>query len=67
MCVHGFWEYRFLCFSSVSVYNGFGLRNKLRDSPLHDEKARGCFFSPSVLDAGHGAFIHLTASGWDVV
>ena len=33
-------------FSSVSVYNGFGLRNKLRDGPLHNEKARGCFFSP---------------------
>ena len=32
--------------SSVSVYNGFGLRNKLRDGPLHNEKARGCFFSP---------------------
>ena len=27
--------------SSVSVYNGFGLRNKLRDGPLHNEKARG--------------------------
>ena len=36
-------------FSSVSVYNGFGLRNKLRDGPLHNEKARGIFFSP------HGA------------
>ena len=35
--------------SSVSVYNGFGLRNKLRDGPLHNEKARGIFFSP------HGA------------
>ena len=33
-------------FSSVSVYNGFGLRNKLRDGPLHNEKARGIFFSP---------------------
>ena len=33
-------------FSSVSVYNGFGLRNKLRDGPLHNEKARGTFFSP---------------------
>ena len=31
-------------FSSVSVYNGFGLRNKLRDGPLHNEKARGIFF-----------------------
>ena len=30
-------------FPSVSVYNGFGLRNKLRDGPLHNEKARGCF------------------------
>ena len=29
--------------SSVSVYNGFGLRNKLRDGPLHNEKARGIF------------------------
>ena len=36
------------CFSSVSVYNGFGLRNKLRDGPLHNEKARGIFFSPCV-------------------
>ena len=36
-------------FSSVSVYNGFGLRNKLRDGPLHNEKARGCFFSPCSL------------------
>ena len=35
--------------SSVSVYNGFGLRNKLRDGPLHNEKARGIFFSPCVL------------------
>ena len=35
-------------FSSVSVYNGFGLRNKLRDGPLHNEKARGIFFSPAV-------------------
>ena len=34
------------CSSSVSVYNGFGLRNKLRDGPLHNEKARGTFFSP---------------------
>ena len=34
-------------FSSVSVYNGFGLRNKLRDGPLHNEKARGIFFSPN--------------------
>ena len=34
--------------SSVSVYNGFGLRNKLRDGPLHNEKARGIFFSPCV-------------------
>ena len=32
--------------SSVSVYNGFGLRSKLRDGPLHNEKARGIFFSP---------------------
>ena len=30
--------------SSVSVYNGFGQRNKLRDGPLHNEKARGIFF-----------------------
>ena len=29
--------------SSVSVYNGVGLRNKLRDGPLHNEKARGTF------------------------
>ena len=29
--------------SSVSVYNGFGLRNKLRDGPSHNEKARGIF------------------------
>ena len=36
-------------FSSVSVYNGFGLRNKLRDGPLHNEKARGIFFSPNVV------------------
>ena len=36
----------FFFFPSVSVYNGFGLRNKLRDGPLHNEKARGCFFSP---------------------
>ena len=36
----------FFFFSSVSVYNGFGLRNKLRDGPLHNEKARGIFFSP---------------------
>ena len=46
VCLHGFWGYRFF-FSSVSVYNGFGLRNKLRDGPLHNEKARGIFFSPS--------------------
>ena len=32
--------------SSVSVYNGFGLRNKLRDGPLHNEKVRGICFSP---------------------
>ena len=32
--------------SSVSVYNGFGLRNKLRDGPLHNEKARGIFVQP---------------------
>ena len=32
-------------FSSVSVYNGFGLRNKLRDGPLHNEKARGIFLA----------------------
>ena len=32
------------CFSSVSVYNCFGLRNKLRDGPLRNEKAR-LFFS----------------------
>ena len=37
-----------IVFSSVSVYNGFGLRNKLRDGPLHNEKARGIFFSPLV-------------------
>ena len=38
----------FCFFSSVSVYNGFGLRNKLRDGPLHNnEKARGIFFSPN--------------------
>ena len=37
-------------FSSVSVYNGFGLRNKLRDGPLHNEKARGIFFSPQDLN-----------------
>ena len=29
--------------SSVSVYNGFGLRNKLRDGPLDNAKARGIF------------------------
>ena len=46
MCLHDFWGYR--SFSSVSVYNGFGLRNKLRDGPLHNEKAQGCFFSPNV-------------------
>ena len=45
MCLHGLWGYRFVLFSSVSVYKGFGLRNKLRDGPLHNEKARGCFFS----------------------
>ena len=40
--------------SSVSVYNGFGLRNKLRDGPLHNEKARGIFFSPfCLLASGH--------------
>ena len=38
----------FFFFSSVSVYNGFGLRNKLRDGPLHNEKARGIFFSPDL-------------------
>ena len=32
--------------SSVSVDNGFGLRNKLRDGPLHNEKARGIFVQP---------------------
>ena len=30
---------------SVSVYNGLGLQNKLRDGPLHNEKARGFYFS----------------------
>ena len=39
--------------SSVSVYNGFGLRNKLRDGPLHNEKARGIFFSPIELELRH--------------
>ena len=34
---------------SVSVYNGFGLRNKLRDGPLHNKKAGSCFFSPFCL------------------
>ena len=33
--------------SSVSVYNGFGLRNKLRDGPLHNEKARSIFLQPN--------------------
>ena len=39
----------FFVSSSVSVHNGFGLQNKLRDGPLHNEKARGCFFSPCAL------------------
>ena len=34
-----------IAFSSVSVYNGLGLQNKLRDVPLHNEKARGFYFS----------------------
>ena len=33
---------------SVSVYNGFGLRNKLRD-PLHNERARGIFSARATL------------------
>ena len=28
-----------------SVYNGLGLQNKLRDVPLHNEKARSFYFS----------------------
>ena len=28
-----------------SVYNGLGRQNKLRDVPLHNEKARGFYFS----------------------
>ena len=32
--------------SSVSVCNGFGLRNKLRDGPLHNERRGVFFFSP---------------------
>ena len=44
----------FFFFPSVSVYNGFGLRNTLRDGPLHNEKARGCFFSPHELMACNG-------------
>ena len=36
----------FFLLPSVSVYNGFGLRNKLRDGPLPNDKARGCFFQP---------------------
>ena len=40
--------------SSVSVYNGFGLRNKLRDGPLHNEKEQGIFFSPSALQRASG-------------
>ena len=43
MCLDGFWGYR--CFSSVSVYNGSGLQNKLRDVPLHNEKVWGFYFS----------------------
>ena len=43
MCLDGFWGY--LVFPSVSVYNGLGLQNKLRDVPLHNEKARGFYFS----------------------
>ena len=35
-----------IVFSCVSVYNALGLQNKLRDGPLHNKKARGCFFSP---------------------
>ena len=30
---------------SLSVCNGLGLQNKLRDLPLHNEKARGFYFS----------------------
>ena len=36
----------FFFFLSVLVYKAFGLQNKLREGPLHNEKARGCFFSP---------------------
>ena len=43
MRLDGFWGYRFSFFSSVSVYNGLGLQNKLRDVSLHNEKA--CFFN----------------------
>ena len=32
-------------FSSVSVYSGLGLQNKLRDVPLDNEKARVVYFS----------------------
>ena len=45
--------------SSVSVYNGFGLQNKSRDGPLHNEKARGCFSaqvgSVKHIEAGPGS------------
>ena len=30
-------------FSSVSVYNGFGLRNKLRDGVFHDLQNEASF------------------------
>ena len=36
-------------FSSVSVYSVPGLQTKLRDGPLHNEKARGFFFDPDGL------------------
>ena len=44
--------------SSVSVYNGFGLRNKLRDGPLHNEKSRGISFSPHPYQLGRGKRRH---------
>ena len=54
-------------FSSVSVYNGFGLRNKLRDGPLHNEKARGIFFSPAAFhtSTGDNLFNRLTVPNRD--
>ena len=54
-------------FSSVSVYNGFGLRNKLRDGPLHNEKARGIFFSPHAMVVASLLTHRFSMTSWQIL